>query len=402
MVLPDEPSLSDERHWNVTVEEERVDVRIESENEIILLENKINSGAKQQGQLLRYYLQEMDRTPSKRIIAVFLAPRNIGKDEVESVSNAPEFISRANDLVVHVSWEDLASYSSDSSDPFETLLRDGLDEIIRVIKEARLVKYAREGSREIIRNIVDCAYNELNKSKNIKLRRWSGKDVEEIITSGTNVTIWLDAVFNSSDEPPFEPISLVDENGLIQIDVRSQFKLARHVRKSSDLWNWWAAKVIESSFRVPEIGIYQLRENGWFFHSRHIEGMKNHIVNNIVFTGKAVVNSLSRYLNSLGFCLNRDESAIHRADVYSVVSLSKEGSEFYGCVEDKNEYRIFHTDGMQIIFDNTYPKNEYEDYEHFVGIMSKFDPYTFFMKQPIRVFKIDRETLERTWEMIKR
>jgi len=87
---------------------------------------------------------------------------------------------------------------------------------------------------------------------------------------------------------------------------------------------------------------------------------------------------------------------------FLVVSLSKEGSEFYGCIEDKKEYLTFHTEGIQVIFDQQYRKNDYKDYEHFVGIMSKFDPYTFFFEKPIKVSKITRMKLEQVWETIRR
>ncbi len=34
---------------------------------------------------------------------------------------------------------------------------------------------------------------------------------------------------------------------------------------------------------------------------------------------------------------------------------------------------------------HVYPKDDYSEYEHFVGIMSKFDPYTSFLKEPATI-----------------
>src|SRR5688572_19607489 len=41
--------------WSVVVEQDRVDIRMESSDAVILIENKLRSGAKQQGQLLKYF-----------------------------------------------------------------------------------------------------------------------------------------------------------------------------------------------------------------------------------------------------------------------------------------------------------------------------------------------------------
>ncbi len=307
-ILPDEAELFHEQQWIVTVEEERVDVRIESEDAVILIENKINPGAKQQGQLLRYYLIEKEHRPRKRIVAVFLAPHELGRDEVMRVVNDPEFDS-THDFARHVSWEELANYTPDPSDPLDNLISNGLDEIMEVIKEMREGKYPREGDRGAIRDIVDSAFMELGKRSTIRLRRWSGKDVEEIITAGTNVTMWLDAAFETYDEPPFAPIDLRDENGMIQITIRSQFKLAGRLKKSSDLSRWWKLNMLSSSFDVPGIGSYHLHKDGWFVHTKRLSGTENAIANALAETGEALLGALSEHLISAGFQLSHDGSS---------------------------------------------------------------------------------------------
>jgi hypothetical protein len=309
VILADEFERFDAQQWTVSVEEERVDVRIESEDAVILIENKISSGAKQQGQLLRYYSREMKHRARKRIIAVFLAPREIGRDEVVRVMNASEFNSRTQDLVRHVSWEALADYVPDPSDLLDNLIRNGLDEIMKVIKDVRAGKYAREGDREVIRDIVDSAFMALRNRTTIRLRRWSGKDVEEIFTAGTNVTMWLHATFDVYDEPPFNPINLRDGNGMYQITIRSQFKLTGKLKKSSDLSRWWKTNMPSSYFDVPRVGVYHAQEDGWFIHTKCISGTKDTIADALAETGEALLGALSHRLISAGFSLARDGSS---------------------------------------------------------------------------------------------
>ena len=82
LVLND-PTIDDPEGWAVRVEEDRVDVTIESPTTYVLIEDKIGSGAKQHAQLLRYYETAVRARPAKRIVAVYLAPGGIGMDEVE-------------------------------------------------------------------------------------------------------------------------------------------------------------------------------------------------------------------------------------------------------------------------------------------------------------------------------
>jgi hypothetical protein len=67
--------------------------------------------------------------------------------------------------------------------------------------------------------------------------------------------MWLHAAFDVYDEPPFNPINLRDENGMIEITIRSQFKLAGKLKKSSDLSCWWKTNMLSSHFSVPGVGV---------------------------------------------------------------------------------------------------------------------------------------------------
>jgi len=175
-VLPDEDVSLSERRWNIIVEQDYVDVRMEADDTIVLIENKVNSGARQHGQLLRYYLGVRQKNPTARIIGVYLAPGQVGKDEVASVKDTPQFQNCANDCAQHLSWEKLAEYPSDVDDFCDALVRSGLDEVKQIIDQAKVERYPSAGDRGIIRSIVDRAFNLLTERLTVNLRRveWEG------------------------------------------------------------------------------------------------------------------------------------------------------------------------------------------------------------------------------------
>lgn len=302
LVAPDEYNSLSQQQWSVKVEVRQVDVRMETEDTIVLIENKISAGAKQTNQLLRYYLRERKHNPKTRLILVYLAPGQIGKDEIERVTDSSEFKGRADDLVQHLSWETLAQYSSQDENIQDIILRNGLDEIQRVIDEARLQKYSREGERGILCDIVKRALIKISEKTNVSLMGpWAGRENEQIYTSSTNITMWLDSLFKAETEPPYAPINLCDDKGLFRFTIRSQFKLAGKVNK--DIKEWWRQQAQAKFMDIPGVGTHYLQEDGWLVHSQAISGSEEAIEKGLVDTGVAVLGELSKKLSSAGFTL---------------------------------------------------------------------------------------------------
>jgi len=84
-----------------------------------------------------------------------------------------------------------------------------------------------------------------------------------------------------------------------------------------------------------------------------------------------------------------------------IISLVKEVNEFSGFISKKDNYTEFYSEKEKIIYGKSYPKKDYRNYGHFVGVMSKFDPFLFFLEKPISIEKLNRKTLEQLWEKIK-
>ncbi len=100
--FPTESAALSGHAWKVEIEANLVDVRLSSVNTVAIIENKIRAGAKQKGQLLRYYQEEKERGRDQRLLAVYLAPGHVGASEIAGLK--PEL--RGDDRAVHVSWED--------------------------------------------------------------------------------------------------------------------------------------------------------------------------------------------------------------------------------------------------------------------------------------------------------
>jgi hypothetical protein len=248
--------------WSASVETDRIDVRLQSPRATVIIENKLNAGAKQRGQLLRYYRTEIGRRGDARVAAVYLAPGEIGRDEVLLVESCAERAARPSDVVRHVSWERLAEIAPPAAGAHDWFIRSGFEQILLAIARAREVKYELLGGRETIRAAVDHAHDLLAaRVPDIRVGRFSSS-IEEIITYGTPVTMWLQAVFAAEEDPPYTPIDLVHD-GHLHVTVRTACKLAGKVKRSSELSARWKELVAAGHLEVPGLGSLALETNGW-------------------------------------------------------------------------------------------------------------------------------------------
>jgi len=71
--------------------------------------------------------------------------------------------------------------------------------------------------------------------------------------------------------------------------------------------------------------------------------------------------------------------------MFKIIAIEAMGAELAGYLETDSDYVAFHTSGDSVVLRHHYPKKDFKDLEHFVGVMSKFDPDTFFLDKPIKV-----------------
>lgn len=292
-LILDNPAVEDVDSWMVAVEEARVDVTLESSTTLVLIEDKISSGAKQQEQLLRYYRGAVEAKPQKRIVAVYLAPGGMGTGEVEAVRQSTVFAQRQGDIAVHLAWDEVSRLVNELPDNDRIwFARSGMDEIERAIAQARQEKYPALGDRGIVRDIADAAVTTLaGRCPYVRLGRWNARNVEVILTYGTPVTLWLHAAFEVDPEPPFAPIGLVQDDG-IHLVVTSNFKLAGKVRRGSELDRRWKELVRIGVVDVPGVGRHELLPNKWFAHSAPVVGSAEDLQIVLAATGQRVLDYL--------------------------------------------------------------------------------------------------------------
>ncbi|MDL1968664.1 MAG: hypothetical protein LWW97_08995 [Deltaproteobacteria bacterium] len=85
-----------------------------------------------------------------------------------------------------------------------------------------------------------------------------------------------------------------------------------------------------------------------------------------------------------------------------IISIKSYRNGYTGIVEEDDKYVLFNLskNGRSKRL-NEYNKEEYVDYNHFVGMISKFIPYGSFLKEPVKVESITIEEFGRVFSKIK-
>ena len=82
-----------------------------------------------------------------------------------------------------------------------------------------------------------------------------------------------------------------------------------------------------------------------------------------------------------------------------VVCIDKVGETIYGCLDDGINYHVFSVDpACAVEYEESYYKEDYDDYDHFVLSCAQIDPGLFFLEIPIVIGITDKEEL--TYEMM--
>ncbi len=65
-----------------------------------------------------------------------------------------------------------------------------------------------------------------------------------------------------------------------------------------------------------------------------------------------------------------------------------------GYVELEGEYAAFSIEkGSTAVIHARFPKSNYRSYVHFAGVIGKFNPYAFLLKEPISIAALDFDQL---------
>ncbi|MCC6335541.1 MAG: PD-(D/E)XK nuclease family protein [Myxococcales bacterium] len=271
-ITPERCTALTKADWKVKTEADQVDVRMEAGADSVLIENKIQAGAIQQDQLLRYYHHELDALappegasePTTRLLMVFLAPGSqSGSGEVQAVRESERYRSGV-DVAVRLSWDALGKFPIASDDKDYAFVVGGFACIRVAIENARQVKFPVDTTRERVVAVMSGAHELLRtRLPRVHLQPWRGSDFEQLFTTGTNVTLWADAVF--------DPMNVVNGDAL-RLKLRTQLKLSAKGRKQPELKAWWTALAAAQQLEVPGVGVHTLNAKGWAAREADIEG----------------------------------------------------------------------------------------------------------------------------------
>ena len=88
--------------------------------------------------------------------------------------------------------------------------------------------------------------------------------------------------------------------------------------------------------------------------------------------------------------------------IINIESGSK--GDFHGFVDYPDDYVDFVMSPQgKVTEGHRYGKAEYDrGYEHFAAVFGKFDPYVFFLKEPITISELSLEEVKRAWSIVKK
>lgn len=135
---------------DVIVEQEQRDVTVVGANTFVIIENKIASGSKKDGQLVGYYLRVKSQDEGSRVHSVYLSPtRELGKSEVERVH------TESGEIAVSVAWEKLQPLCDKLSDFDNLFAETGVLHVLDAIRRRRIRSTRQlEGDELVLRNMM--------------------------------------------------------------------------------------------------------------------------------------------------------------------------------------------------------------------------------------------------------
>ncbi len=127
----------------------RVDVFLACRTAIVLIENKTQAGSKTDGQLCRYYEACNPRRRRRRIVAVYLAPREAtAASELEKTRKAIEGAGRVGrDVAKSLTWDDVNTVILQTPLNEPSFARDGMRTVRDEITKAAM-RIVRDWNRE--------------------------------------------------------------------------------------------------------------------------------------------------------------------------------------------------------------------------------------------------------------
>jgi hypothetical protein len=268
-VLGDEALSQSAGQWRIEVEQHEIDILMARNDTVVIIENKIAEGSLSKGQLLRYYLEQRARTPNHRIVAVMLAPRRVGVNEVKLLCESNELVE--SDTACHLQWESVLKIPECFNDPNAAWIKQTLSNVEDYINQLRGRKLALEGDRGVLNGIIDELLRRVASTSPMEVAPYKVTRIQEVYSCKNTCTMAVGFEFDCESEGDREVKGVTQPDGSLLVTLRSYLKLSGLGKKHVPAADAWQRLQIHKELPVPGVGDFILQPNGsylWFQEAR--------------------------------------------------------------------------------------------------------------------------------------
>jgi hypothetical protein len=236
----------------------------------------------------------------KNIYCIYLAPGQVGKDEVRQVRDHESF-RRSHDKAKHVSWKSILDYSPP---PKSSYLGDQIAEnvilaIRSAIENTGQIKYPDEGDRGIIRNILERACRRVNKHYGPISQNWHGRS-EVLRAKNTTVSFSTVVRMKTEKNDVSTIVNFLDENRNINVQLARHLKISEKGKKLHAVKKWWREVTEHKTIQVSTLGTFGMGGDGWFSQDYSFTGSMVELEDHIVETWSVAIPFLREIMKDIG------------------------------------------------------------------------------------------------------
>src|ERR1051325_2015409 len=263
------------KEWTVRVEEDRVDLWLGTTDSSwsVIIENKIQAGSFQSGQLSQYYKEHIKTRINTRVLVIYLTPgTGLGNNEISALTCLNEFTSRGCDFALRVSWDSMPEslLTVPIKGTWGQFVLSGFELILDAIDRAARQKFPNVGDRKLIYEVASEVREQLLKTNStIKIGKpWFAKNFFTLGTHKTAVTMRLNFIFETAEEPPYNPINLFIDNK-VRLTIESRLNLSKAAKPTIELKSRWQQLISSGEVEIPGVGVHQL-DGHWLVAKRQL------------------------------------------------------------------------------------------------------------------------------------
>ncbi len=284
--LINQPKLSANSHL-IEVEKNEVDVVLTFPiaKVTILVEVKIASSSKQDGQLAAYYERAKNDSPEQRFICVYVAPTaTLGFSEIRQLE------LREQDSCFALAWDQLAAGAQEVHDLEDTFAINGFKKVLEIVEKRRNAYFERTEDRAFVYDLVDVAAAIVQKTElPCSVKTWKDKRIVELYSIQTSITVSVTIRFEPDKDGFFE---LPRIEGDPVVNISAGFRPARKYARQPKTNEWWQSVSKTGEWKIAEFD-FHLSSNGFLTFEEKFFGDADRIAQRMAELFLVLVKELS-------------------------------------------------------------------------------------------------------------